>query len=224
MPTDNSNEPPCSSWTCSPASSTVSPTRTPISRARSRRSIMRTRSGMRVIYVVVAFRPGAPEASEFFRAYAAALVDAQPVMTPADGDVVVAKKRVSAFAGSDLEVLLRTNDIRHLVLCGIATSGVVLSTLREAARQGLRADGPVGSLRGHGRRGASRAAREGLPEQATVITARSGSRRPERQQLSPQRSQRIKKGRKGAPMSFGNSYSDLRNGRDAMRSRKRNSE
>jgi nicotinamidase-related amidase len=30
-------------------------------------------------------------------------------------------------------VLLRANDIRHLVLCGIATSGVVLSTLREAA-------------------------------------------------------------------------------------------
>lgn len=89
--------------------------------------------GIRVIYVVVAFRPGAPEASEYFRAYASALVGAQPVMAPADGDVVVTKKRISAFAGSDLEVLLRANDIRHLVLCGIATSGVVLSTLREAA-------------------------------------------------------------------------------------------
>ena len=30
-------------------------------------------------------------------------------------------------------MLLRTNDIHHLVLSGIATSGVVLSTLREAA-------------------------------------------------------------------------------------------
>jgi len=30
-------------------------------------------------------------------------------------------------------VLLCANGIRHLVLCGIATSGVVLSTLREAA-------------------------------------------------------------------------------------------
>ncbi len=87
---------------------------------------------VRVIYVVVAFRPGAPEASEFFRAYAPALVDARPAMTPADGDVVVAKKRISAFAGSDLELLLRANDIHHLVLCGVATSGVVLSTLREA--------------------------------------------------------------------------------------------
>jgi nicotinamidase-related amidase len=89
--------------------------------------------GVRVVYVVVSFRPGAPEASDFFRQFAGRMVDVQPVLQPAEGDVVVVKKRISAFAGSDLEVLLRANDIRHLVLCGIATSGVVLSTLREAA-------------------------------------------------------------------------------------------
>jgi nicotinamidase-related amidase len=89
--------------------------------------------GILVIHVVVSFRPGAPEASEFFKQHAAGLVNVQPVLTPAEGDVVVVKKRISAFAGSDLEVLLRANDIRELVLCGIATSGVVLSTLREAA-------------------------------------------------------------------------------------------
>ncbi len=89
--------------------------------------------GIRVIYVVVSFRPDAPEASDLFRAHAKSFVDAQPVMTPTDGDVVVTKKRISAFAGSDLEVLLRATDVRHLVLCGIATSGVVLSTLREAS-------------------------------------------------------------------------------------------
>jgi nicotinamidase-related amidase len=88
--------------------------------------------GMRVIHVVVGFRPGTPEANEFFRPHAAALVGAQPAMTPAEGDVVVTKKRISAFTGSDLEVLLRVNDVDHLVLCGLATSGVVLSTLREA--------------------------------------------------------------------------------------------
>ena len=43
------------------------------------------------------------------------------------------KKRVSAFAGSDLAVLVRGQRIDTLVLTGIATSGVVLSTLREAA-------------------------------------------------------------------------------------------
>jgi len=90
-------------------------------------------NGIRVIYVVVAFRPGAPEASDYFRPFAPMVIGAKPVMTPAENDVVVEKKRISAFTGSDLEVLLRANGIRHLVLCGIATSGVVLSTLREAA-------------------------------------------------------------------------------------------
>jgi nicotinamidase-related amidase len=34
---------------------------------------------------------------------------------------------------SDLEVVLRSCGIQHLILSGIATGGVVLSTLREAA-------------------------------------------------------------------------------------------
>ncbi len=41
---------------------------------------------------------------------------------------MVTKKRVSAFAGSDLEVVLRSLEVDSLVLTGIATSGVVLST------------------------------------------------------------------------------------------------
>lgn len=54
-------------------------------------------------------------------------------MAPEPGDILVTKRRVSAFAGSDLDMVLRSNDIDHLVLTGIATSGVVLSTLRQAA-------------------------------------------------------------------------------------------
>lgn len=48
------------------------------------------------------------------------------------------KRRVSAFTGSDLEVVLRALEVDHLVLAGIATSGVVLSTLREAADRDYR--------------------------------------------------------------------------------------
>ena len=48
-------------------------------------------------------------------------------------DPVVTTRRVSAFAGSDLDVLLRGLGAGTLVLAGIATSGVVLSTLRQAA-------------------------------------------------------------------------------------------
>jgi nicotinamidase-related amidase len=47
--------------------------------------------------------------------------------------LVVTKRRVSAFAGSDLDVVQRAGDTDSLVLAGIATSGVVLSTLRQAA-------------------------------------------------------------------------------------------
>jgi len=54
-------------------------------------------------------------------------------VAPADGEIVVFKNRVSAFAGNDLQQILAAQDITHLVLAGIATSGVVLSTALQAA-------------------------------------------------------------------------------------------
>jgi nicotinamidase-related amidase len=98
-----------------------------------------------VIYVTVAFRPGSPEISPRNKIFAAvkqrqssseastATMEIHPAIAPQPTDIVVTKRRISAFSGSDLEVVLRAQDISHLVLCGIATSGVVLSTLREAA-------------------------------------------------------------------------------------------
>jgi nicotinamidase-related amidase len=100
-------------------------------------------SGIRVIYVRVAFRPGHPEVSSRNRTFAAVkdaggLIDddgagIHDAVAPLPGEVVVTKRRVGAFAGSDLDVVLRAGEITHLVLCGIATSGVVLSTVRAAA-------------------------------------------------------------------------------------------
>ncbi|MCJ1715393.1 cysteine hydrolase family protein [Curtobacterium sp. VKM Ac-2922] len=99
--------------------------------------------GIPVVFVRVAFRPGAPEVAasnkmfggmrERMGAQAADATEVHPAFALRDDDLVVTKLRVSAFAGSDLEVLLRGLDVRDLVLCGIATSGVVLSTLRQAA-------------------------------------------------------------------------------------------
>jgi nicotinamidase-related amidase len=97
-----------------------------------------------VIYVVVGFRHGAPEVSlnnkgfgagreRFANADMTQFMTVHPDIAPADGEVTVTKRRVSAFTGSDLEVILRAFEVKHLVLTGIATSGVVLSTLREAA-------------------------------------------------------------------------------------------
>jgi nicotinamidase-related amidase len=101
-------------------------------------------AGVTVIYVTAAFRPGYPEVSERNKIFSAIagtgrFTDGDPgmqipaVIGPAPGEVTVTKRRVSAFTGSDLEVLLRGRGISHLVLAGIATSGVVLSTLRQAA-------------------------------------------------------------------------------------------
>jgi nicotinamidase-related amidase len=100
---------------------------------------------VQVIHVVVGFRPGMPEVSarnQTFSAFrkqgAPMLSDPRPVIALEGSDILVTKRRVSAFTGSDLEVVLRGGDIDHLVLCGIATSGVVLSTVREAADKDYR--------------------------------------------------------------------------------------
>jgi nicotinamidase-related amidase len=101
--------------------------------------------GVPVIYVTIAFRPGYPEVTPRNRMFGAMVARTggviaaeeatrvHPDVAPAPGEVVVTKRRVSAFAGSDLDVVLRAGGFDHLVLAGIATSGVVLSTLRQAA-------------------------------------------------------------------------------------------
>ena len=101
-------------------------------------------AGIGVIYVTVAFRSGYPEVSQRNKSFAAIAGTGRftegdpasrvhPAIAPAAGEVMVTKRRVSAFTGSDLEVLLRSGGTDNLVLAGIATSGVVLSTLRQAA-------------------------------------------------------------------------------------------
>jgi nicotinamidase-related amidase len=111
--------------------------------ARTEAAVRAARShAVPVIHVVVGFRPGMPEVSAQNQSFSslkqqppAFVIEPRPAITPEGSDVVVTKRRVSAFTGSDLEVVLRAGEIRHLVLCGIATSGVVLSTVREAADQ-----------------------------------------------------------------------------------------
>jgi nicotinamidase-related amidase len=102
------------------------------------------KAGMRIIYVVVGFRPGYPEVSPRNQSFGpiresgrfaagSAGTDVHSAVGPQPGDVVVTKHRVSAFTGTDLDMVLRANGVETLVLAGIATSGVVLSTVRHAA-------------------------------------------------------------------------------------------
>jgi nicotinamidase-related amidase len=100
-------------------------------------------AGMMVIHVVVAFRPGHPEVSPrnpiFGSLKANGMLVAgsdgaaiHPAAAARDGEPIVVKHRISPFVGTDLETLLRANGIDTLVLAGVHTSGVVLSTVRHA--------------------------------------------------------------------------------------------
>ena len=53
-------------------------------------------------------------------------------LAPHDGDIVVRKTRVGPFLTTDLDAQLRSRGIDTLVLTGISTSGVVLSTVPDA--------------------------------------------------------------------------------------------
>jgi nicotinamidase-related amidase len=102
-------------------------------------------AGIPVMFVRVAFRPGYPEAAASNKSFGVisqlgdAMTQDHPAtqvhaaLEPRPDEPVILKRRVSAFSGSDLDVLLRGAGADSLVLAGISTSGVVLSTLRQAA-------------------------------------------------------------------------------------------
>ena len=74
-----------------------------------------------------------------------------PDLVPAPEDLVVAKHRSSGFWGTQLDLLLRSNAIRSVVMLGCTTEGCVDSTARDAlfndyhvvvARDGVASDDP----------------------------------------------------------------------------------
>ena len=105
------------------------------------------RNGALVVHVGVAFRPGHPEIGPGVPLFqgikeAGALLegswgaDFHPQLKPADGEIVVIKRGVSAFAGTDLGAMFRSRGITTLVLAGIATNFVIEGTARHAVDEG----------------------------------------------------------------------------------------
>lgn len=101
---------------------------------------------LRVIHVQVGFRSGFPEVDTRNQLFGAIKSSSQwqqmfhgPAgaihsdVAPQNDEIVITKHRISAFAGTDLEMILRANGIDTLILLGIATSGVVLSTVLHAS-------------------------------------------------------------------------------------------
>ena len=114
-----------------------------VQKASALQSVARD-AGVMLCYCATVFRPGYPEIGERNKTFRQRKASGQsaianpidvihPEVRPRDGEVVVGKHRVNALYGTGLDVALRANDIRDLVILGYATSGVVLSTVRYGA-------------------------------------------------------------------------------------------
>ncbi len=101
-------------------------------------------AGILICYSATVFRPGYVEISDRNKTFSQRKASGQPAVSdplqviheavkPIEGEVVVGKHRVNALYGTDLDQVLRANDIHNLIVLGYATSGVVLSTTRYAA-------------------------------------------------------------------------------------------
>ena len=100
-----------------------------------------------VIHVKVAFRPGLagiPQNAPLWQgaAQAGALVEGDwgaeihDDVQPRGDELVIVKRRVSAFYHTDLQLALAQLNVTTLILCGVATNYVVEGTARDAADAG----------------------------------------------------------------------------------------
>lgn len=110
-------------------------------------------AGVLIVFVHIAFRgnradlpPGHALMSSFFDAGTSFHEgdDGTAIDLPLHAeDVVVLKRRASAFAGTDLELVLRARAIDTVTIAGVATSAMVAATFYDAADRGY----PVTVLR-----------------------------------------------------------------------------
>ncbi|GAA3904840.1 cysteine hydrolase [Streptomyces lacrimifluminis] len=110
----------------------------------ARRAVDRARAaGIPVVYVIVGFSPGLadwPETSPLFTEAADGdrLIlgtwgtEVHESLKPLADEPVVAKRRVNPFLGTHLELILRARGVNTLLLTGVTTDLVILSTAREA--------------------------------------------------------------------------------------------
>lgn len=113
------------------------------------------KAGVRVIYLQMTYQPdlhdtGGPNSPNYHKEVGPTLMRKRPELEgkilvdgtwdwqivdglePQPGDLVVPKTRYSGFSGTNLQSLLRTEDIRYLLFTGIATNVCVESTARDA--------------------------------------------------------------------------------------------
>jgi nicotinamidase-related amidase len=104
-------------------------------------------AGLPVVFSKVKFRPGYRDVADSNKAFS--LIKTKNLFThdasklissvqPEHNEIVVDKNRYSAFSGNDLKQVLRSGGIHHLVMAGLSTSGVILSTFARAVDEDYR--------------------------------------------------------------------------------------
>lgn len=105
-------------------------------------------AGVLVVFVRIAFRgngadvpPGNAMISAFFEAgdlFHEGTAGTEVDLPVHDEDVLVLKRRASAFAGTDLDLVLRARAVDTIAIAGVATSAMVAATCYDAADRGYR--------------------------------------------------------------------------------------
>lgn len=103
-------------------------------------------AGALVVFVHTAFRvnradlpPGDKVLTSFFEAgdgFHEGSPGTDIDLPVADEDVIVLKRRASAFAGTDLELVLRARGASKVAIAGVATGAMVAATCYDAADRG----------------------------------------------------------------------------------------
>eukprot|EP01137_Pigoraptor_chileana_P010371 Opistho-2@59885 len=139
-------------------------------------------AGFLTVYTRVAFKAGYPEVSPrnmMFTQLAkqgllkegTAGTTIVPEVSPQDGDLVLTKTRVGAFSTTDLRTILGAHNINEIVLFGVSTSGVILSTVRDAADQDFTVTVLSDACADHTPEVHDVLLKQVFPRQATVTTA-----------------------------------------------------
>lgn len=113
------------------------------------------RAGIKVIYLRMVYRAdladaGGPESPNYWKEKGREMARKNPEhrhnflvegswdaeiideLKPLPGDIIVSKNRFSGFFNTNLDSILRTNNIKHLVFTGVATNVCVESTVRDS--------------------------------------------------------------------------------------------
>ena len=111
-------------------------------------------AGAKIIYIKMSYSPdysdsGGPQSPNWHKELGLLLMQDRPEMwgkyvtegtwdeeiieaiAPEPGDAVVRKQRYSGFAGTNLDMILKTHGIRHVLYTGVATNVCVETTLRD---------------------------------------------------------------------------------------------